>query len=253
MDFHGKTVVVTGAGKPIGEAVCRAFSKCGADVAVCDASLEAAECLAKELGGSAKAYKVDLSDFDSLEGEAGKIKNDFGKIDVLVNADFDELPDEERKDLHEMDYDMMVKMIDAGTKGMFRFSHYCSKDMAERKSGAIVNITSVKGITPVEGQTPVVAIAGAVVGMTKMWGVEMHDYNIRTNCIAAGILGEQKPYEEQDEIMKIKLAHNGIMRPAKAEEIANAALFLASDYASYITGAILPVDGGVSAGYVRSF
>lgn len=257
MEFSQKTVVVTGATSPVGKAICTAFAKAGGAIAVCDRELAAAQQTAKELcadGFKAEAFQVDLYALDSLEGSVAQIVEVMGRIDVLVNAYNEEIPDEERKEMHLLDYGRMVEYINAGTKGVFRFSKHCALDMAKRKSGAIVNVTSIRGLIPVAGQTPVVAVAGAVIGMSRMWGVEMEAEGIRTNCIAAGITdGEQISYDEQPPIMKQKLSHLGLRRPAKPEEIASAALFLASDAASYITGAVLPVDGGLSAGYARSF
>lgn len=257
MEFSKKTIVVSGAASPVGKAICTAFAKAGGAIAACDKNLAGAEQTAQELraaGFEAKAFLVDLYALDSLKGAVAQIVEAMGRIDVLVNAYNEEMPDEERKEMHLLDYSNMVDYINAGTKGVFRFSKYCALNMAERKSGAIVNVTSVRGLTPVGGQTPVVAVGGAIIGMTRMWGVEMEADGIRTNCVAAGITeGEQIPYDEQPPIMQQKLSHLGLRRPAKPEEIASAVLFLASDAASYITGAVLPVDGGLSAGFVRAF
>ena len=257
MEFSKKIVVVTGAASPVGKAICTAFAKAGAVIAACEKELPAAQQAAQELcaaGFEAAAFQVDLYDLDSLQESVSGIVQAMGRIDVLINADNKELPDEERKELHLLDYHDMVAYINAGIKGVFRFSKYCALNMAERKCGAIVNVTSVRGLVPVAGQTPVVAVAGAVIGMTRMWGVEMEAEGIRVNCVAAGISdGEQIPYDRQPPIMQQKLSHLGLRRPAKPEEIASAVLFLASDAASYITGAVLPVDGGLSAGFVRSF
>ena len=114
---------------------------------------------------------------------------------------------------------------------------------------------SIRGLIPVANQTPVVAAAGAQVGFTKMWGVELKDEKIRVNGVAAGIVKNEKnaAYLQTEEQVKPKLSHLAVERLATPEDIANAALFLASDEAAYITGVVLPVDGGLSAGYVRSF
>jgi len=164
MEFSKKTIVVSGAASPVGKAICTAFAKAGGAIAACDKNLAGAEQTAQELraaGFEAKAFLVDLYALDSLKDAVAQIAEAMGRIDVLVNAYNEEMPDEERKEMHLLDYSKMVDYINAGTKGVFRFSKYCALNMAERKSGAIVNVTSVRGLTPVGGQTPVVAVGGA--------------------------------------------------------------------------------------------
>ena len=246
-DFIGKTVVVTEGAGIIGKAIGTAFAGAGARVAVCDRNLDAARDAARALRASsadAEGFQVDLGRRGDLAANYATIIARFGQIDVLINNDNTELAEDERAPLHEFDMERYDQIVNAGIKGLFSFSQLCAQDMVKRKGGCIVNITSIRGLIPVANQTPVVAVSAAVVGMTRMWGLELKNENIRVNAIAAGITSCNDPR---------KLAHLAIQRPATPADIASAALFLASPGASYITGVVLPVDGGLSAGYVRSF
>jgi len=257
MRLSGKTAVVTAGAGAAGRAICELFAREGAHVAVCDRDPVSAEAYAGELRGlglSADGFCVDFSRREHLAEACAAIARRLGKIDILVNNENEILLPEERAPLHEMDIVRCGDMIDRGIKSFFTFSKHCMQDMALRKSGSVVNITPVYGLTPVANQTPVVAIASAVVGLTKMWGVELKNEGIRVNAIAAGITdADLEPATGIPDSKKRRLAHLAIQKPVAPGELAEAALFLASDAAGYITGTILPVDGGLSAGYARSF
>jgi len=257
LGLSGKTAVVTAGTGPVGRAVCEAFAKHGARVAVCDRDGDAALSYAgmlREQGADAEGFLVDFGMRAKLAGACEAIVKRFGTIDVLINNENASLLPQERLPLHAFDMVRCEAIINQGVKSFFTFSKLCMRDMALRKSGSVVNITSVRGLIPVPGQTPVVAVSAAVIGMTKMWGVELRDEHIRVNAIAAGITaGELDLSAKTPEEKQRKFTHLAIRRPVGPEELAAAALFLASDTAAYITGAVLPVDGGLSAGYVRSF
>ena len=131
-----------------------------------------------------------------------------------------------------------------------RFAKLCSQDMAKRKSGNIINFISVRGISSVSDQSVTVAISAGLHGMTRMWGVEMNEYNIRANCIAVGVLEDEPELPCGNEV---RFSHANMKRPCTADEAAAVALFFASDASSYITGSVIPVDGGITAGLARSF
>ena len=206
-------------------------------------------------GGQAEGFALDIRKKETFTGVCDAILAKFGTIDFLVNNESEEIAPEDRKPLHEFDMDLYDDIITANLDGVYYFSKAAMQDMAKRKKGAVVNVMSIRGLIPVANQTPVVAAAGAQVGFTKMWGVELKDEKIRVNGVAAGIVKNEKnaAYLQTEEQVKPKLSHLAVERLATPEDIANAALFLASDEAAYITGVVLPVDGGLSAGYVRSF
>jgi len=255
--FNGKTAVVTAGAGIAGRAICAAFADNGARVAVCDGDPASACHYAKKLresGADAEGFEVNFGKRSELAAACDAIIKRFGKIDILINNENAILLPDERAVLHELDMELCEKIINDGIKSFFTFSRRCMQDMASRKSGSVVNITSIRGLIPVAFQTPIIAVASAVIGMTKMWGVELKNEGIRVNGIAAGFTEDEFELTTQTTDDKTrKLAHLAIQRPVQAEELAAAALFLASDGAGYITGAVLPVDGGLSAGYVRSF
>jgi 3-oxoacyl-[acyl-carrier protein] reductase len=245
--LYGRTAVITDGAGEIGRAICDVFAKSGVNIAVCDENLADAQKTAATLtdyGIDAEGFLVNLGKREELAGACEAIINRFGRIDILVNNDNIELSDEERVPLHEMDMERYDEIIDKGINGFFAFSKLCIQNMAKNKCGSVVNVTSIRGLVAVANQTPVTAVSSAVVGMTRMWGVELTSENIRVNAVAVGIISCSNPK---------KLSHLAIKRPATPEEIASAVLFLASDEASYITGVVLPVDGGLNAGFIRSF
>ena len=257
-DMSGRTAVVTAGAGVVGAAICKVFSANGAKVALCDKDEAAAKKVAAEInaaGGQAEGFALDIRKRETFKGVCDAILAKFGTIDFLINNESEEIAPEDRKPLHEFDMDLYDDIITANLDNVYYFSKAAMQDMAKRKKGAVVNVMSIRGLIPVANQTPVVAAAAAQVGFTKMWGVELKEEKIRVNGVAAGIVKNEKnaAYLQTEEQIKPKLSHLAVERLATAEDIANAALFLASDEAAYITGVVLPVDGGLSAGYVRSF
>ncbi len=257
-DLTGRVTVVTAGAGVNGQAICKTFAANGAKVAVCDKDLEAAKKVAAEIvaeGGVAEGFELNIRDFESFEAVLNDVRAKLGKVQILVNNENEEVAPEDRKPLHEFDFNLYEDIVYADINGLFMFTKAAMQDMVEANKGVVVNVTSVKGLVPVANQTPIVAVSGATVGMTRMWGVECKDANIRVNAVAAGLSKNEKnaQYLDTPEKVEPKLSHLAVHRLAEAEDIANAALFLASDEAAYITGVVLPVDGGLNAGYVRSF
>lgn len=257
-DFSGRTAVVTAGAGAVGKEICKVFAANGAKVAVCDKDAAAAKKVAEELkaqGFAAEGYELNIRKFDTFEGVLEAVRKDLGPVAILVNNENEEIRPEDRKPLHEFDVDMYEDIVYADINGLFTFTKYAMQDMVKASKGVVVNVTSIRGLVPVANQTPVVAVSGAAVGLTRMWGVECKDAHIRVNAVAAGLSVNEKnaDYLDTPEKIEKKLSHLAVRRLAEPADIANAALFLASDEASYITGAVLPVDGGLNAGYVRSF
>lgn len=254
-EMTGKVAVITAGAGVIGEEICKTFAASGAAVAVCDKDVAAAEKVAAVItaaGGTAKGYALDIRKKDTFADVVSAIAADLGGVDILVNNENEEIAPDDRKPLHEFNMDMYDDMVNAGINGTYYFSKACTQEMEKRGKGAIVNVLSIRGLVPVANQSPVVAVAAAQIGYTRMWGVEMKDYNIRVNAVAAGLSRNEKNADTLTN-PEAKLSHVAVKRLCEPADVANAALFLASDDAAYITGAVLPVDGGLNAGYVRSF
>ena len=257
-ELSGKVAVITAGAGIVGAEISKTFAASGAAVAVCDKDAAKAEALAAEIvknGGKAKGFGMDIRKKEEFPAIVDAIVAAFGGIDLLVNNENDELKQADRKELHEMDMDVYDDLINAGVYGIYQWSKLCMQQMEKRGGGSVVNVISIRGVIPCPNQTPLVAVAGAQVGFTKMWGVELKEAKIRVNAVAAGLtLNEQNAEELKDEKTRNeKFSHLAVRRLCTGADIANAALFLASDDASYITGTVLNVDGGLSAGYVRSF
>jgi len=253
-NLQGKVAVVTAAAGAVGREIARVFAASGAKVAVCDGDYGKAARVAEALhkaGNEAAAFELDIRKKETLGGVCAAIVAKFGKIDILINNENQTVKPQKRKPLHEFDDRLFDDVLQAGAYGLYHFSKAVMREMANRGGGAVVNITSILGLGPAADQTAVVAVSAGTIGFTRMWGVELSDSHIRVNAVAAGIVGPGK--DAAGENAAGKLTHLGVKRLARPEDIANAALFLASDDASYITGVVLPVDGGLNAGYVRSF
>ena len=251
-DLNGKVAIITGAGKGMGEAHSLKLAGAGAKVVLADIFLEDCQKVVdeiKKMGGEAIAVKCDVSkkaEIDNLISEALK---KFGKIDILVN-NAGIYPFEPFLDMKEENFQ---KVIDINLKGYFLMSQACAKEMAKQKSGVIVNIASVAmgqvgmGFA---GLTHYCASKGGIVAMAEAMTLELAPMGIRVNCIAPGSIDTPGTHTmEMDEKTKeAMLAPIPMHRSGRAEEIANAVLFLASDESSYMTGSVVVVDGGWCAG-----
>jgi len=249
-DLSGRVAVIVGSGGKLDTALVNAFCASGAKVALCCKREVQPEASALEQKDLVTVFDLDLSDFDSIPVTFGQVLDKYGKIDILVNNPMGSFAESDRVPLHEVSLDKFIAATNEWFKGMMRFAKLCAGNMGENKSGSIVNIFSVRGLTAVADQSITVAVSAGINGMTRMWGVEMRDYNIRANGVAVGVL------EDDPELPcgnKVRFSHGNIKRPCKASEAADTAVFLASDAASYITGTVITVDGGISAGYARSF
>ena len=250
-DFTGRVAVITGSGSVLDAALVKAFAASGAKVALCckAADRPAADALA-EAEGNYEIIDIDLADFATIPVAFEKVMEKFGRVDVLVNNPMGAFKDTQRVPLHEVDLGQFIAVTNEWFKGMMRFSKLCAGQMREQMKGSIVNVMSIRGITAVADQSVTVGVSAGIHGMTRMWGVEMRDWNIRANGIAVGVMEDEPELECGNEV---RFSHGNIKRPCTAEEAAAAALFLASDAASYITGTVVPVDGGITAGSARSF
>ncbi|RVT74193.1 SDR family oxidoreductase [Agrobacterium sp. CNPSo 2736] len=251
MRLYGKTALVTGAARGIGKAIAVAFAREGAEVVVCDRDEEAAELTAQEIGPSAVAVRADISNDSEVNAMVDFAVARFGKIDILVNNAgvgattlFLESTREE--------FERVVRINLTGT---FMVSQAVARKMAERKTGSIVNIASLSGQKGGVGRSAYGASKAGVELLNKVMAVELADLGINVNAIAPGpILTE---VSRTMHTLETRDAYHRLVpqrRYGEPEEIANAAVFLASDEARYITGHTLNVDGGfLAAGLLFPF
>ena len=244
-DLKGKTAVVTGGSRGIGAAITRQFAAMGADVAILYAgNQQAAEAICEacqtEYGVRAKAYRCDVSNFEDTKKTMTEIKKDFADVHILVN-NAGITKDALTPMMKEEDFDAV---LDTNLKGAFNMIRACYSGFIRKKSGRIINISSVSGIMGNAGQANYSASKAGVIGLTKSVARELASRGITCNAVAPGFiqtdmtenLGDNNPL-----LNSIPLGRMG-----KPEDIAAAVAFLASDGAAYITGEGLKVDGGLA-------
>ena len=243
--LEGKVAVVTGASGGIGRAIALAFGKAGASVAVHyngnEAKAAAVKAEIEEAGGKAEIFRCNVADFDACSDFIKSVVKTFGKIDILVsNAGITR--DGLVMGMSEEDFDAV---IDTNLKGSFNCIRFASRQMMRKKYGRIINITSVSGVAGNAGQANYSASKAGLIGLTKSVAKELASRNITANAIAPGFVKTEMTDVLSDEVKEAAMKQIPLGRFAEPEDIANAAVFLASDMASYITGQVLLVDGGM--------
>jgi NAD(P)-dependent dehydrogenase (short-subunit alcohol dehydrogenase family) len=260
VDLNGKTALITGAARGIGRAIALAYASSGADIAVNDLA-DSDRSVVQEIcamGRKAAFLPADISRQEEVEGLIASAEKQFGGIDILVNNAGLNTPGPKRRKIHEYDAAEWHRVLGVDLHGLFYCCRAATPSMVARKSGVILNISSVMGIVPSRMQSAFVSAKAAVVNFTRSMALELAPYGIRVNAIAPGstlTVGTRALFynEENKALAESLLSHIPMGRPAEPEEIACAALFLASTDASYITGVVLPVDGGWTAGYTRDW
>lgn len=235
-----RVAVITGGAAGIGKAIAVLFAAEGAKVALWDWNDEKGEETAREVGG--KFYKVNTADLAMVEAAAQKTASDFGRIDILIN-NAGILRD---STLMKMTPEQWQQVIDVNLTGVFNGTKAVAPYMVERGYGRIVNASSVVGLYGNFGQTNYVAAKAGVIGMTKVWARELGRKGITVNAIAPGFIGTEMITAMPEKVIQMMNDKTPLGRIGSPEEVAKAYLFLASDDASYVTGAVLSVDGGVT-------
>jgi 3-oxoacyl-[acyl-carrier protein] reductase len=241
IELSGKVALVTGGTRGIGLEICQAFTAAGAKVALCARDRAKAEETAEQLGGGARGYACDVGVAAQVEAFAKAVDKDFGQIDVLVNnAGF-------TKDtllflMTEADWDSVV---DTNLKGTFLMTKYAARGMIKRRWGRVINITSVVGLNGNKGQSNYSASKAGIIGFTKSIAKELASRNVLVNAVAPGYIETELTKGISAEARQYFLDNIPLGRLGQGSNIASAVLFLASDLASYITGQVLVVDGGM--------
>ena len=242
----GKTALITGATRGIGRATALMFASEGADIAFTyRTQKEAADSLATEieaLGVRAKAYQSDAADYAQAHETVEDIQSVFGHIDILVNnagITKDGL-------MMRMDEQQWDSVIDTNLKSAYNFIHACTPVMARQRSGSIINMTSVVGLSGNAGQCNYAASKAGLIGLAKSIAKEMGPRGIRANCIAPGFIDTDMTGVLPEDMRKDLEKQIPLRRTGTPEDVAKTALFLASDMSSYITGQVINCCGGMA-------
>jgi 3-oxoacyl-[acyl-carrier protein] reductase len=245
MRLENQVAVVTGAGRGIGHAIAVRLASEGAWVACVSRTEANAEKTADEINATrhdaAKAYAVDVADHAAVQKIGAQILEDFGKIDILVN-NAGVMRDGLSMRMSIEDWDTV---INTNLKGAFNFVQALERPMIKRRSGRIINISSVIGLIGNAGQTNYAASKAGLIGLTKSLARELASRNITVNAVAPGFITTDMTAGLSEEIKKTIQAQIPLGKTGEPEDVANAVAFLVSAEANYITGQVLCVDGGM--------
>jgi 3-oxoacyl-[acyl-carrier protein] reductase len=251
MRFQGKVCLITGGAAGIGKAAAQAFAREGAKVVICDLAEEAGMQTAAEIGGD--FYKVNVTNRQAVQEWVDTVAEKYGHIDVLINNAgvlrdglFVKVKDGQViKQMSEADFDLVISV---NLKGVFNCTQAVAPVMINQGGGTIINVSSVVGLDGNFGQTNYVATKAGVIGMTKVWARELGRAHIRVNAVAPGFTATEMVKQMPENILDGMKARTPLGRLGEPADIANAFLFLASEDASFITGTVLRVDGGIVVG-----
>lgn len=243
--FTGKSALVTGASRGIGKAIALELAKNGANVAVNYAGNEAkAEAVVEEihqLGGKAIKIQADVADESSVKTMIKEVIEQFGKLDILVN-NAGITKDNLIMRMKAEDFD---QVINTNLKGVFLCIKNVTRQMMKQKSGKIINVASIVGVSGNPGQANYVAAKAGVIGLTKTSAKELASRNILVNAVAPGFIATDMTEELSDEQKEAILPSIPLNKLGTAEDVAKVVRFLASSDADYITGQTIHIDGGM--------
>lgn len=253
MNLKGKICAITGAGSGIGEVAAKKFAEYGATVLVLELSKETGEKTAEQIrqaGGKAKAYQVDVSDHVAVKAVFEEIDKEFGKLDVLYNNASVFWGKKDNR-IDQLDVEVFERILKINLFGLMYCTKFAIPLIKKAGGGSIINTSSSAGVVGVPQCDSYTASKGATISLTRSMAVEYGPFNIRTNCIAPCSIMTPMVYEsnlndpnfDEQKLLQVDMP---LRRWGTSEDIANVAAFLASDEGSYMNGAILVADGGIT-------
>jgi NAD(P)-dependent dehydrogenase (short-subunit alcohol dehydrogenase family) len=259
VELDGKVALVTGSAQGIGQAIADTLALNGARVVYSDLDADRAAA-ASHAGGGCLGFALDVGQPDSVVAGVARVLQEFGRVDILINNAGIGVPAAERKTIDEYSLEAWDALLRIDLTGLFLMSREASRAMKTQKSGRIINIASVLGLVPARLQSAYIAAKAGVVNLTKSMALELAPHGVLVNAVAPGSTQTQgwqtwirdAGSEAQDLHAKL-MSHIPLGRPGTTQEIADAVLFLAAPESSYITGHVLTVDGGWTAGFSRDF
>lgn len=244
--LEGKVAVITGAARGIGKSIAVKFAEQGANIAFTDLSVDDnAKATEKEIasyGVKVKGYASNAANFEDTHKIVDEIVKDFGKIDILIN-NAGITRDGLMMRMSEQQWDMVINV---NLKSAFNFIHAVTPVMMKQKSGSIVNMSSVVGVSGNAGQANYSASKAGMIGLAKSVAKELGSRGIRANAIAPGFIITEMTHQLSEEVKQQWAGQIPLRRGGTPEDVANVALFLASDMSSYVTGQVIPVCGGMN-------
>ena len=244
--LQGKVAVITGAARGIGKAIAIKFANEGADIAFTDLAIDdnakATEAEIAALGVKVKGYASNAANFEDTHNVVTEIVKDFGRIDILVN-NAGITRDGLMMRMSEAQWDMVINV---NLKSAFNFIHAVSPVMMKQKSGSIINMSSVVGVSGNAGQCNYSASKAGMIGLDKSIAKELGSRGIRANCIAPGFIITDMTGALSDEVKEAWAKQIPLRRGGTPEDVANVCTFLASDLSSYVTGQVIHCCGGMN-------
>ena len=244
--LQGKVAVITGAARGIGKAIAIKFANEGADIAFTDLAIDdnakATEAEIAALGVKVKGYASNAANFEDTHNVVTEIVKDFGRIDILVN-NAGITRDGLMMRMSEAQWDMVINV---NLKSAFNFIHAVSPVMMKQKSGSIINMSSVVGVSGNAGQCNYSASKAGMIGLAKSIAKELGSRCIRANCIAPGFIITDMTGALSDEVKEAWAKQIPLRRGGTPEDVANVCTFLASDLSSYVTGQVIHCCGGMN-------
>jgi len=248
-DLTGRSAIITGGSKGLGEAMAAGLASAGADVLLVSRNeaeaVATAEQIAADYGLRAQGMQADVTSPDDCQAMAERALAEFGKIDILINNAGVNI----RGPIDELSYEQFRQVQQVNVDGLWLATRAVVPSMKKARYGRIINLASTLGVVGLENRTPYTASKGAVVQMTRALGLELAPFGICVNAVCPGpfLTPMNVPIAEDEQTKKFIVGAVALGRWGRMEEIQGAAIFLASDAASYMVGSLLTVDGGWTA------